>query len=264
MSYKQEAQQKKRRQFISHSWRVFIVAMLFATLTIIVLFYSNLFDVHAVVSQVPNSLSTEEVTNKIQAVLDMRVLGITRRHNIILFSPQIIGPELMRDFPRIESVDISRISFHDLSIVVHERKRTGLWCFPAQSKCLYFDDAGIAFAEIPPSTGSLFIPVQDFRNRTVALGQLVESDTWRDSIGEVKKLLQFGNIPVSRVEIPADSFDEFHVVSQEGWSIYFRNDTDVSLQVNNLIQFLKEKISSETRKKLTYIDLRIEDRIYYK
>lgn len=264
MSYKDEAQLQKRRKIFSRGWKYVIFVCAIATLTIVVLFFAKLFDVRTVTTQLPNALSVEQVSDVIQEVLDERVLGITRRHNSVLLPMSRIRSVLITKFPRIQSVEVTRLSIHDLQVVIHERKRSGIWCFPAQTACYYYDDEGIAFDEIAPSTGSLFIPIQDNRDRRIILGAEVESETWRNKLGDARKILQFGNIPIARIEIPADSFDLFEVITQEGWKILFSIGTDVRLQASSLQLFLKDKISAETRKNLEYIDLRIEDRIYYK
>lgn len=170
----------------------------------------------------------------------------------------------MRKYPRIESVEISRKNVHDLLIIINERKPTGIWCMPQQSRCFYYDDSGTAFAEIEPSSGALFITVDDYRDREIKLGGDVASLKWRRSIVGAKKMLQFADINAAQILIPHSSYDEFDIVTREGWKIIYSNDTDVSVQTSNLIQFLHDTISMDVRKNLEYVDLTIEDRIYYK
>ena len=52
------------------------------------------------------------------------------------------------------------------------------------------------------------------------------------------------------------------VVTEEGWEIYFEAENGLDAQLNNLALILEQKIKDT--KKLQYIDLRFDERIYYK
>lgn len=263
-NYREDFREQKRRRLISRANRILLLALLGAALVVFLLFFAKLFDVRSVEAHVPVAISAQDVQDKIQDLLDRRTLGISRRSNSIVFSPQKIRRVLLDAFPRIDSVEISRTSVHDILVIVHERTPVGLWCLPDREKCFYYDANGIAFSEILPSSGYLFVPVNDQRDRVITLGGTVAPESWRTSIAEVKKLLQFGDITVSEIDIPADSYNEFDVVTREGWKILYNRDINVRTQTNSLLALLKEKLSPATRANLDYIDLRIEDRIYYK
>lgn len=205
----------------------------------------------------------DEILAVADEALNKSWLGIPRRKNILLFSPQAIRPDLLDRFPRIDSADIRRESLHTISIAVKERVPVGLWCFPAKARCYYFDDSGVAFAEISSSSGFLFVAVNDWRDREITLGETIAPEDWRTHILEIKKILQFGGIAVEYFEIPADSRDEFTAVTGEGWRIIYLNDNAVRKQTTSLLAFLKEKLPPDAKKTLDYVDLRIEDRIYY-
>ncbi|MEK7583491.1 MAG: FtsQ-type POTRA domain-containing protein [Patescibacteria group bacterium] len=263
-SYQREATERKRRKLISRSSLIVVAILAVCAAIIAVLFFAKLFDVREIKVTSPTLIPRGEVEKLAWEVLNDRRLGIARKSNIVLFSPQKIRPALMKAFPRIDSVEIRRDSLHRITIIVRERIPAGLWCLSAHERCFYYDAEGIAFSEIASSSGFLFVPVNDARDRNIDIGQRVAPDYWREDILQVKKVLQFGGISASQFIIPNDSFNEFHVVVAEGWSILYSTDHDVKRQTDNLLVFLREKISADERKNLDYIDLRIEDRIYYK
>jgi len=264
ISYQQEKIIKKKRRIISRTKHFFVLAAVLAAAAVVVLFFGDLFDVRTVNINASLALSSDAVHAKAWEVLDEKVFGISRKNNIMIFSPQKIESVLKDTFPRIDSVKIRRISPHELSIDIIERSPVGLWCLMAKSRCFYYDDTGIAFAEIAPSSGYIFIAVHDYTEREIQLGEQVASVGLRTNILELKKILQFGGITVASVEITPDALDEFKIVTTEGWSILYINDDTVREQTNNLLAFLKNNISSRVRSNLNYIDLRIDDRIYYK
>ncbi len=263
-NYNEDFKNKKRRKFITKTvGRFFVLAVLVGGL-VYGLFFAHLFEVRTIEIHTQGAVPVDQISSKVWELLNERHLGFSAKSNSIIFSPQRLREPLLGAFSRIDSLDIRRVSLHGIDITVHERIPVGLWCFPAERRCLYYDSNGIAFAEVLPSSGYLFVPISDYRPRTVVIGEHVAPEVWRTSIQEVKKILQFGDINVSEVIIPADSYNEFDVVTREGWRILYSYQSNVRKQSNSLLVYLKEKLSSADRKTLDYFDLRIEDRIYYK
>ncbi len=263
-SYQREALERKRRRLISRSSLIVFAILAVCAVVIMVLFFAKLFDVREIKVVSPTLIPARDVEVIAWSVLNRRVLGIPRKNNSLFFSPQKIQSELFQAFPRINLIEIRRNSTHVVVITIHERIATGLWCFSGQERCFYYDAKGIAFSEIASTSGFLFVPVNDARDRMIEIGNEVAPDFWRENILEAKKILQFGGIHASQFFIPLDSFNEFDVKVAEGWKILYNTDFDINRQTDNLLAFLREKISPEERKNLDYIDLRIEDRIYYK
>lgn len=62
---------------------------------------------------------------------------------------------------------------------------------------------------------------------------------------------------------PLDS-RELHLVTSDGWQIYFDLNRDVNDQLWVLSNVLKNKMSDSDKKSLDYVDLRVIDRVIYK
>ncbi len=264
-NYRDEIDERKRKQAKTRRFRLVIVCSMAAVGTVVLLFYAHLFDIRTIDVQSPSLIPADEVRQVVLETLNRRVLGISRKNNSILFSVNTLVPILQKTFPRIESVEIRKKSVHELIVTVKERNPSGLWCLPLLLSCMYYDNAGIAFANVASSSGYLFVPVIDERARTVTLGEIVAPLSLRSNFLEIKKNLQFAHINVASFFIPNDSYNEFHVRTSEGWSIYYRTDTNLNHQTESLLALIKEKFSSPAlRSRLEYIDLRIDDRIYYK
>ncbi|OGN29715.1 MAG: hypothetical protein A3A33_04460 [Candidatus Yanofskybacteria bacterium RIFCSPLOWO2_01_FULL_49_25] len=231
---------------------------------IYILFFARWFDVRTVTINTPPTIPITEIHDAIDHWLNQTTLGIRHRRNSVLFSFEGLKSSLAQAFPRIDTVHVSRKSVHEISIVIIDRKATGIWCVSIQSACFYFDETGKAFAQLVPSEGFLFTAVNDARDRTVELGEEVAPESWRGEILNVKHLSQFGSLPIGSFSIPKGSFDEFNAMTKDGWTIKFSLQTDITQQMRNLLQFLKEKIKPEERAALQYVDLTIPDRIYYK
>ena len=140
----------------------------------------------------------------------------------------------------------------------------GLWCLAMPDVCYYFDKNGVAYAETGSSEGFILISVKDNRERQIRLGESVAPLDWISNIDTARELLKEGGLDISGFVIPADGFDEFDAKTSFGWPILFSHSTDVGKQISVLFNVLKNKITSSQRVSLEYIDLRIQDRIYYK
>ena len=175
-----------------------------------------------------------------------------------------LATELMARFPKLESARVSKNFPHGISVTTQERKPAGIWCLSGKERCFYFDKNGVAFSATQFSSGFLVLNVLDYRPRELKLGSVVAESNWLINISRTRDLLAGADINISEFVILPNSFDEFYAKTAEGWRILFSNQTNVESQTNALAIFLKEKISPAQRASLQYVDLRIQDRIYYK
>lgn len=227
------------------------------------LFFAGIFDVKSVNMDVPEGLRAN-LNAEVENWLNGGFWVINRRSNIFLASATELAAQLKRQFPKLELVSISKDFPHGLILSATERKPVGIWCQTVRDTCFYFDKNGIAFSETQPSSGFLITKVTDKKQREIKFGSEVISSDWFERIISVRGLLDKIDVSVSEFVIPADSFDEFHAKTAEGWKIMFSIQTDTEKQISALAIFLKEKIKPDQRSALQYIDLRIQGRIYYK
>ncbi|MBI2669985.1 MAG: hypothetical protein HYX20_02500 [Candidatus Yanofskybacteria bacterium] len=261
--YKDELKTKKHKKLV-FKLAIFLTTgiAIFAGL-IYLSFFAGIFDVRSINIDTPDGLH-DSLSDAVNDWLDAGFWGLIRRNNIFFISSAKLTSRLAEQFPKLESIKISADLPHGLLLSATERKPTGIWCQINQDQCFYFDKNGIAFSETQPSSGFLITNVIDKRTRDISLGRQVVADDWLRSIILVKELLAKTDVDISEFSIPADSFDEFDAKTAEGWKIMFSVQTDIEKQISALATFLKEKIKPNPRPDLQYVDLRIQDRIYYK
>jgi cell division septal protein FtsQ len=175
-----------------------------------------------------------------------------------------LAEHLIKEFKKIKSVSIDMESRKSKKITVTERKPVGVWCIIKDEQCYYFDLEGIAYHSVPKSTGFLFPNIEDHREREIELGGIVEENEWISNILSVQSSLKFAGIGIMTYSIASDSYDEYDVMTSEGWTIKLKNQTNVHQQIDSLIKFLSEKLTKDERDVLEYVDLRVQDKIYYK
>ncbi|MBI2062951.1 MAG: hypothetical protein HYT61_01770 [Candidatus Yanofskybacteria bacterium] len=262
--YKDELKIKKREKIIFQFALFGFVSVVGLIGLTYLLFFSRLLDVRDVKIEVADGLRAD-LSKYVDGWLDLGFWNINKRDNILFFSADKLSSHLASQFPKLESVKISKKLPHSLFISSDERKPAGIWCSAVENECYYFDKNGVAFSKTQPSSGFLIINVFDYRqDKNIELGNMVTDEAWLKEIIDAHELLNRAGINIAAFEIPADSFDEFHVKTAENWKIMFSIQTNVEKQISALITFLKEKIRPDQRSSLQYVDLRIQDRIYYK
>jgi cell division septal protein FtsQ len=261
--YKDELKTKKRKKLIFRLASFCIVVIAGFAGLIYALFFAKLLDIRTVIIEVPEGLSAN-ISSAVDNWLNAGTWKFTRRNNILFFSTNKLSSQLVGQFSKLESIKISKKLPHFLVISGIERKPVGVWCLSEHNQCFYFDKNGIAFNETQPSVGFLILNIVDQRSRELKLGDEVIAQDWLSNITKAKELLGKIDVNVSEFIISADSFEEFYAKTVEGRRILFSNATDIEKQISALGTFLKEKLSPNQKANLQYIDLRIQDRIYYK
>jgi len=131
-------------------------------------------------------------------------------------------------------------------------------------ECYYIDEEGIIFERAPQTSGVLVLVIKDESSARAELGKNVIA---KESIANFVNLREYLsaqlNLRALDFVIKSDAPGDLKVHTNEGWYILFDASRDLKDQLQNLKLVLEEKIKEE-RKNLEYVDLRIENRIYYK
>lgn len=266
--YRNEYRAQKRRKFVLKTSAVLFILVLIAVGTVYLLFFSKLLDVRTVAINGAETIEETDLNSAVGDWLSTKIWKVPRRNNLVFLSADNLVKYLESKFPKLASVSVSKKLPHNLEITVSERKPIGVWCLSVQGQsspdCFYFDKDAVAYAMAGNSSGFLLATISDQRNREITLGSLVTTGQWFENILSARDLLTKIGIDITGISIPAGSFDEFDAKTIDGWQIMFSNQTDISSQINSLAIFLKDKITPNQRAKLQYVDLRIQDRIYFK
>jgi 5-carboxymethyl-2-hydroxymuconate isomerase len=258
--HKKSANYNKYKYKKRKSKKILFIIFLFVLLGIVyLLLFSPVFEVKEISIFGNQKISSDEIKNNLIC------------KNIILVTSKNIKNQLSEKFPEILESKISKNFLkRKLTINITEREEIGIICSgdPAFAKasvgtCFYFDNDGIVFKNAPTTSGSLITIIQDYSNRKYAIGDKISEKSFIDIILEISENL-FAEIglKVSNFNIDSYPIEELKATTNEGWYVLFSLKRDIKSQLLALKVALNEKIQSRTS--LQYIDLRIENRIYYK
>jgi cell division septal protein FtsQ len=216
-----------------------------------------------------NMLSATAVRGVVDEQLSGRVSGIFSKRNVLLYPKSAIEAHLQEKFPALASAELESagITSGDLLVSIQEREAFALWCAGMlESSCFAIDTTGFVFASA-------------FQAQALDAGLLVfrgSLATTTDTIGAHVLPGEFQNVmstidALSRVVPgPASVHIENEKISlryPSGLLVHFtteRSNNPEVLAANFRIALESEALSGVPHERIEYIDLRFENRLYYR
>ncbi len=262
LPYRDRYRQEQRRKFLYKIYFVLFLTVLTVGGIGYLLFFGRLFDIREITIKGNEILQTADIQNITDKWLDQKRLMIAHRANIFFISSQDLKSKLSDDFPRIVEVKIQRKDRHALDLTIVENKTEYIYCV-SQDRCFQLDKTGLAFAESAPSSGAIYIRIDDERDITIDLGDHFDKPELFENFVILSRLANDQNLSLKNFVIPKDRFDEFEIITTLGWKIILNSTIDPIKQMTSFLAFYKQKMTTDQRDKLQYVDLRIPDRIYF-
>lgn len=187
------------------------------------------------------------------------VIAFLRRH--------ALERKLHERFPLIRHTEISYVFPETIHISLEERVFTMILC--SGGPCFAIDDRGMAFdaADVPEASfdASSVLAVIDQSGKSVSFQDPVFSEEFLKVFPSFReRLFAEKNIATSSLATtPSRLSDEIRLRTDEGWELRLSSTVPVE-RVFLALQILFEKtLPKEDRKRLEYVDLRTENRIFY-
>jgi cell division septal protein FtsQ len=235
-----------RGKAIIFLWSLFLILVL-----AYVLLLSPIFEIKEIKVSGNRAISSEEIRN-----------SLNNQTNLFLATENKLRGILITDFPRILSLEVQKNIFKKtIDIKIIERREAGIFC---GNECYYIDKDGVIFEKAPQTSGTLILAIKDNSAREVEIGKNALNKEFMGALINLREdLLNQLGLKALDFIIESNVMKDLRVNTNEGWYILFDRNRDLKNQLQALILALEEKIK-ESRKNLEYVDLRIENRVYYK
>lgn len=225
-------------------------------------------------------LSADAVGKSVSLVLDGNYFGLFSRRNIFIYPKKQLRRDLENEYPAIVEASIKLKSENALSVAITERLPKAIYCPTSVSEtattspssisenvCYYLDDKGLIFARSAVFSEGVYLAYRGFEQGTTTIisRQLLPEKEFEAISRFADSLRKYGLDPVSVVYVD----DYIEITIQDKARIFIPGKkTDYSLILSNFEAALRQAdISSALSGKsspLDYIDLRSNDKIYYK
>jgi len=257
--YRNKIKKSKKRK-----WRAWpFIFLILACAIICILFFAPFFEIKNVdVAVVGERISSDGAKEVVQEFLSGKFLKIFPQNNYFIFSFGRASDFLKNRFPEIKEIKINKKIFRSLAVEIKERQEIMLYC--QKGKCYEMDDEGIIFKEEQEVCGGLEVCVRDNSGPEVKImDRALEAETIDFLLKTQEILKEKVNLNLVYFEINIYPPIEVQVLTSEKWRIIFDTSRDPAAQIGALKLVLEEKIKDQ-RDRLEYVDLRVENRVFYK
>ncbi|MEK7194271.1 MAG: hypothetical protein AAB660_01095 [Patescibacteria group bacterium] len=212
------------------------------------------------VSIVGNEVTeTSDIQKLVIDKLDGYYLKLFPKSSVALYPKNEIEKSLLESIPRLASANVSLSGTKSIKVEVAERAPFALYC---SDSCFFMDDTGYIYSEAPTFSSGVYTiysskPKLDIPLRTQFFSQndLISISTFLKNI----ESLGFKTKAVTKKD------DEYSATLSAGAELRWRINQNLEKLFADLNSFMNEsKLKISDLERLLYLDLRFDNKIFYK
>lgn len=286
--FRKKTKEKKTKSFLT--FKIFLIIFL-VLLAFWFIFIFSFWQVKNIEVKGSDRIKPQSIRELINEQLEKKSLFILRQNNIFLFKKKS-AKEMIKEEFNLTDIKIKKKLQNTLIVEIKERPYSYIFC---ESGEYYFssDDSylmekiafegseenllregGEGLAEIDNELDTCVVSleekdkyfiIENKNNNSIIKsgGKIALSREYLDFIARLnEKLKEHPEFNVDRLIVADQYFNSIFVKIKDGPQIYFNVNTDIDLQLENLILVKNNKIKDNFNK-LEYIDLRYGDTVYF-
>jgi len=244
------------------------ILLVFMGATAYILFFSSFLEIKRISLEGISELKYEDVYMKISEKLSGEYLHFIPKNNLILISRSKIGKEVSDSFKKISNVEVKKIFPDGIAIKIVERKALLVWC--SAGPCYIIDENGYAYTwtdfESDEIKQNNLLSIIDNSGKPVTVGEKVLDEEYMKFVIALRdELDKETGIKISNeYHVGSRIAEEVRVRAEEGWEIFFSTSLPMENSIQTFKTFLEKEMMDKDKSKLEYIDLRAENKVYYK
>ena len=245
----------------------FLLLIIFIGVTVYILFFSFYLKITNINITGNEELSTSDINNMIEDRLQGNLLGFMPKNNYLLVRKKSIENIISDEFRKVEEVSVSKKFPDTLDVSIKERKALLLLC--NNQSCFLIDENGIAYGEAdfnsPEIAQNNLIRILDRSSIEIKNGDSVMDKSYVDFALSLKDSLKSLGLEITdEYSTPSLMADELDVKMMNGEQLYFSTQFPIENSIKTLDLLLKNELAKLQDKNLDYIDLRTENKVFYK
>jgi len=254
---------KHKKHIIKQILFYFMVTVFLGT-AIYVLFFSPLMLLTRIEIKGNKNITKQPLLNQVNSQLSGKYLKLFSKNNFLFVKNKKIEENLLAKFAIIRKVKVKKKFPSQLKINILERTPTMIICDNNQYYVL--DENGQVYDNASQIFKKKLIVLTDENNRKINIGDIILNKNYMNYIVRIKKRVkeETNLILKNNFRTPSIISNDIRAKTQEGWEIYFNENVNLDKEIEELKVVLNKKINQKQRLDLEYIDLRINNKIYYK
>lgn len=255
---------KKRFEIISlHKHKIFLALGLAILIYFIYFFlYSPFFRINQIEILGLQNLSSEKIKGNINDYLDKNKFLIFPNRNSLFFNQSKMAEILINEYV-LEQCDIKKKDKNTITVQIKERLPQFVWV----TNHLYYglDSKGTIINQAVEDEKQKLINIYDIDNQNVFLGENILLPDILNKLTSIKEKINFAELKFDSFRLKKNlSGADIKVMTDKGIELIFDMDNNLEKQFQNLAFLLSDKLKGPALANLTYIDLRLIDKVYYK
>lgn len=244
---------KSSNKKIKRFYKILAVLILIIFFVVLYFFiYADLWKIKKIEILEAKHTDINLLKSDIDNILNQKIFFIIPNNHILLISSNKIEKYILDNYPSVEKVDINKNTDREIIITIKDRKALGVWC---DQNCFFFDDEGILFKESFRFTGAVFTKWTKIASTT---SNFYEKAPCLDICINQDFIKFLTNNKVSKIVI--DENEDLKMYTEYGFYIKSLNNASTTMRnINIFSNQYKENLNN-----LEYLDVRFEDKIYYK
>jgi len=259
--------EKKKRRLTWSRFFYWIALLSFLGAIFYSLFFSGFLAVNQININGLSELDQKNISNVVNSKIEGKFLHFLDKNNLLLVWNKSIEKDLYDGFVKIESVNVKKKFPNSLNIEIRERKSAMILCI--SSECFIIDRNGTAYSRLdyslPEIKENQLVVLRDLSDKTVKTGDKIFDIDYLDYMQKIEeKMFSGADVYMEKnYETPNLVSSDIRGTTKEGWKIFFSENINLQKEADMLRIVLGEKIGDK-RKDLEYVDLRSENKVYYK
>lgn len=213
-------------------------------------------------------VSEDSVREAVERVLAERYLGFIPRDTFFMVRPVALASLLGGQYPLLRTVTVERTFPQSLKITVEERTTLVLWC--SLGTCAHVLENGdtIPVTDVyeQEENRARTIFLEDGSGQPIRFGTKIFEEGFTARIVFLREQLRerFGIETESKLSFVSRFANEVRMRTTEGWEIYWSASMSPEASLDAFVLLYDDEIPRERLKDLLYVDLRTENRIFYR
>jgi hypothetical protein len=267
------AQKKKRLLWFKYFLLFFVACIILAVPPAVS--HLSFFSIKSIEVSGNEVVTQEEIENYVIEKISGNYLGVFSKSNIFIYPESFLEESILKDFFRLNSVDISFSGLQSISVKVEERKPFAVWCASTienkkvvfDKDCYFIDKDGFVFAQAPKFSGNVYVRYYGLikPDDSSVSKQFFPAEEFKKVANFISQINKLG-VHVTDAVLYEDTDVELYEVSGGKLLINIREDFTQTFE--NFQSLLNDKISVPDKDKflqsIDYLDLRFGKKLFFK